>query len=727
MGGTPIVDAKILIPPPFRYAVDRPVARTMLDRGRRVGLTVVSAGPGYLKRQLVESWARADDSRRVAWSTLDGDDDSVRMLAHLVAALRRAVPDLAPDLDVAELAGGTPGWEGRVTDSLIEQLDALAEPVTLVLDGVHRLHDPVARRCLETMVRYRPGPLRVVLVTRDDGAVDLAGADLAGSVVQVREALLALDVEQTFRAVAAVGVDATMDDAAALHDATGGWPAGVLFAATAALDHGGPPVFQAGEEPVLSYLRNRMAELDADLREFFHQIAPLRQVSAELCTRVTGRADAGKLLDRLVEMHLLSTQAGLRPGWLRVPRHLAVFARHELRAADDDAAAELSRRAARWCWEHELLEDSMRIARDAGDTVLMAEILLDRHQSWSAGGLAGGVRRWCAVLLRQAPDLVEAHLASAWASLFLGEDDVAVSTIAFLEGLDIAGDRGVFVHGELAMVRAHLARRKGDLARSLAEVERAEEAARLLPADFTTPYKGALRGALSLHVGVAAVWCGAFERAVQQLDAARADPGWSPQALPAIHGHLAVAHWLLGDDAALAHAQVALTHVRYDQIGPADFSALCMGLVLGVDVGTDLLPYALALADELDEPAARVLSIAAEVHAVGDRDRSRALQAVRRAREVVEACPDPGALHAVLARSSEFLVTDHDPVLGDALTDGEERVLRMLGGSLTEREIAAELHLSHNTVRTYRRRLYRKLGVTSRSAAAQAMRDRPPG
>ncbi|MDH3681627.1 MAG: LuxR C-terminal-related transcriptional regulator [Acidimicrobiia bacterium] len=53
----------------------------------------------------------------------------------------------------------------------------------------------------------------------------------------------------------------------------------------------------------------------------------------------------------------------------------------------------------------------------------------------------------------------------------------------------------------------------------------------------------------------------------------------------------------------------------------------------------------------------------------------------------------------------------------ESLTEREIEVLRLLEGELSRREIAEELYLSFETVKTYVQRLYRKLGVSSRSAA----------
>ncbi len=57
--------------------------------------------------------------------------------------------------------------------------------------------------------------------------------------------------------------------------------------------------------------------------------------------------------------------------------------------------------------------------------------------------------------------------------------------------------------------------------------------------------------------------------------------------------------------------------------------------------------------------------------------------------------------------------------LPDPLTDAELRVLERLPERLTYVDIASELHLSLNTVKTHLRHTYMKLGVSSRSAAVK--------
>jgi len=61
---------------------------------------------------------------------------------------------------------------------------------------------------------------------------------------------------------------------------------------------------------------------------------------------------------------------------------------------------------------------------------------------------------------------------------------------------------------------------------------------------------------------------------------------------------------------------------------------------------------------------------------------------------------------------------------GDALTEGESRVAELAAQGLTNREVAAALHLSPKTVDANLSRIYRKLGIRSRAELGARMSER---
>ena len=114
-----------------------------------------------------------------------------------------------------------------------------------------------------------------------------------------------------------------------------------------------------------------------------------------------------------------------------------------------------------------------------------------------------------------------------------------------------------------------------------------------------------------------------------------------------------------------------------------------------------------------------LIALAPAVAAHGDPDaRGRAVRARPRssppAARTPACCPSGCAPPA--ARASRRPTGD--------LSEREQTVLRLLSGGMSEREIAAELVVSFNTVHTHVKSVYRKLGASSRAEAlARARRD----
>ena len=103
-------------------------------------------------------------------------------------------------------------------------------------------------------------------------------------------------------------------------------------------------------------------------------------------------------------------------------------------------------------------------------------------------------------------------------------------------------------------------------------------------------------------------------------------------------------------------------------------------------------------------------------------DRAGAAEHFAEAEALVAACKDAGVLGARLAAAQRAARLTR-AATGDELSERELTVLRHLGGGLSEREIAAELYLSFNTVHSHVKSLYRKLGVSSRAEAVARARS----
>lgn len=90
---------------------------------------------------------------------------------------------------------------------------------------------------------------------------------------------------------------------------------------------------------------------------------------------------------------------------------------------------------------------------------------------------------------------------------------------------------------------------------------------------------------------------------------------------------------------------------------------------------------------------------------------------------------DPDVTKRVLERLRKAKFDDKDPKLS-RLSPQEERILDMIGDGLTNREIAARIHLSDKTVKNYVSTILQKLEVSRRAEAAsyvaRAKASNPP-
>lgn len=101
--------------------------------------------------------------------------------------------------------------------------------------------------------------------------------------------------------------------------------------------------------------------------------------------------------------------------------------------------------------------------------------------------------------------------------------------------------------------------------------------------------------------------------------------------------------------------------------------------------------------------------------------------------DLAKAIKDVGAGKSLLDNTAAAALMDQLRTQGaagplDALTEQEQTLLALLGESLTNRQIAARMHLSEKTVKNYVSRLLAKLGMERRTQAAvyAAKLDRQP-
>ena len=117
---------------------------------------------------------------------------------------------------------------------------------------------------------------------------------------------------------------------------------------------------------------------------------------------------------------------------------------------------------------------------------------------------------------------------------------------------------------------------------------------------------------------------------------------------------------------------------------------------------------------------------ASAFHALGDD--TEEMRCLDLADAVLGRLPNPGALRSRSEQLHVNLLTAvrHSTEFGEELSARELVVLQLAADGLTQREIADQLFISYNTVKTHLKATYRKLGATSRDEALNRLAELDP-
>jgi LuxR family maltose regulon positive regulatory protein len=155
--------------PPFTRPerVPRPWLQEQIAHGLRGPLTLITAPAGFGKTTLVASWiARCEWP--VAWLSLDKDDNQAeRFLNYLVAALHGVNSRIGSA--AAQLMAGMEqvSPEGVLT-SLINDLDAAAGEMALVLDDYQFINSQAVHAQVAFLLEHCPHTFHVLIASRSD-------------------------------------------------------------------------------------------------------------------------------------------------------------------------------------------------------------------------------------------------------------------------------------------------------------------------------------------------------------------------------------------------------------------------------------------------------------------------------------------------------------------------------------------------------------------------------
>lgn len=676
---------------PRPQIVRRPALAQSLADARESTLALIVAPPGYGKSTLLTEWAERD-RRPFVW--MNGAADRLEQLVRRIC-------------------------EGQ--DSCV-----------LVLDDAHLIPASIVRDVAEAALRDLPSGSTLALASRTEPPLSIGRLRANRVLSEIRMKQLAMSAGEAALLLRQAGLEPQPEDVQALVSRTEGWPAALYLAALAVREESEELAGFGGQHHLLSeYVRDEvLAPLPADLISFSVRTSVLDELSAPTCDSVLDQHGSAVVLERLVRANPLLVPidpAHHRYRWQTLMREAL---QAELERTEPEREPVLRLRASAWYTGRGDAQRAIEQAAGADDPELTGELLWPNVITYVTGGRNDLVRGWLGNFCdAQIAEHAPLALSAALSALFAGKVNDARHwslAAAAKPGRRARRQEPRSLATGLAVIDAVSGpdgvRRMGEMAMTASESE---------------PEDSPWRPLCSLIAGVATHLQG--DRAAAELlldDGIRSSDGSAP-ALAALclaqRGMIAVERedWPLAteltDRAAMVIEEWSLTA---DPLVALVFAAAAASrahdgrideakrdLRRGIDLLTELgnfVPWYGAEARILLAHAS--LGLADVVGA-----RTLLAEASRFARRTADATIFSDWFDHAWAYMDTLAETS---LAGpSSLTIAELRILRFLPSHRSFREIAEQLGVSANTVKTQAHAVYRKLGAASRSEAVAQARE----
>ncbi len=673
------------------------VARTELVRGliepQHATLTLIVAPPGYGKSTLLREWAEHDD-RHFAWLTPAQSN-------HLALAVRR--------------------------------ISRRQSRFVVVVDDAHLVEPDALRMGVDAALADLPAGSTLALASRTELGLPTGRLRAHRMLGEVGVTQLAMNCTEGATLLRQIGVERDLDEVQALVERTEGWPAALYLAALTLYDDPEGLSSFGGQHHVLNeYLKDEVIDaMPDDVLAFAVRTSVLDELSGPICDVLLDRRGSALALDQLARANPLLVAvdpAHRRYRWHTLVREALA---DRLTRLDPELEHVLRLRASEWYAEHGDMDLAIDHAAAAGDAALTGDLLWQNILAYLTCGRGALVRRWLGNFgsdrLASRPSLA---LSASFSALAAGDFQEARHwSFAAAAGLERCSR-----DGQPASLRTGVAVIESISAHD--GPERMAEIAAAAAAAVSAPEDSPWRPVCLLLRAIATYLQGDREGAERQLDesirlsgsgvpafaslclAQRAmvaveREAWDLAAELTDRAAMLVEEWDLTTDplSAIVFAATAASRARHGRIDEAKRD-LRRGIDLLASLG-DFVPWYGAQARILLAHAS--LSLADVVGA-----RTLLAEASRFARKT------PGAVvfSSWFDRAWAHMDTLAETSLAgpSSLTIAELRILRFLPSHRSFREIASQLGVSSNTVKTQAHAVYRKLGAASRSeAVAQAM------
>lgn len=388
-GGT-LLRSKMQPPPAPGFLLPRESLDDLLQVPQPVSLILVQAPAGYGKTTLVADRLYRRDAR-VAWLQLDEQDNVPgRFVAYLAETLQQNAGLCPQTVEQIRQLGITEAE--AVLGQLMAELPPEHEPVYLVLDDYHCIHEESNHQAVQFILRHRPAYLTVVLLSRNMPPVGVAQLRMQGRLTEINSRQLALTHHEARCYLEnRLAFELSPEAIERANRRVEGWFAALQLLAsqsqTASQFDEQVEALTQGNQYLFHYFEELTEhQLDERQRHFLMRSATLNQFNAFLLMRLTGEADGQRLLNHLLSLGLFITSLDSAGLWYRYHNLFAVYLRHQQRCALPDESVSLHQKACDALLECDDYAEAARHAVIIRDQERLKRILRERGERFLSGG-----------------------------------------------------------------------------------------------------------------------------------------------------------------------------------------------------------------------------------------------------------------------------------------------------------------------------------------------------
>jgi LuxR family transcriptional regulator, maltose regulon positive regulatory protein len=424
------LSTKLFPPQPSEDLVKRDELTTRLEKGLNKSITIIAAPPGFGKTTLLSAWLSKRPDKKVAWYSLDEDDNEPgRFFAYIAASLRPLEPDPIPALDALLEAGSTNPRE--LSAALLNDLsEFVSKSVVLVLDDYHHITSQAIHDAVAYLIDHLPSNIHLVFISRADPPLPLGRWRVRGQLTEIRADDLRFTEEEAAQFLnQTMGLSLSAEDIRTLEARTEGWVAGLQLAALSLQKSSNPSevisAFAGSNRYVAEYLTDEVLSRQSEaLRNFLLKTSILERFNASLCDHVLEASNSESMLVELERANLFMIPLDSDSNWFRYHHLFADLLRRRLAQADQNGIADIHHRAAEWFEKNNFLLDAVRHWISANEPERVASLMEHAlSQTWGQVELAGLLKR-----VETLPKAVLAEYPSlsafwGWSWFWLGHDN----------------------------------------------------------------------------------------------------------------------------------------------------------------------------------------------------------------------------------------------------------------------------------------------------------------